>query len=85
MECIPDKLAKIITEEINIPTIGIGAGSDCDGQILVYQDMLGMFGGFKPKFVKRFANVGEENDKKSFKDYIEETKSKNISSKRALF
>ena len=46
LECIPDKLAKIITEEINIPTIGIGAGSDCDGQILVYQDMLGMFGGF---------------------------------------
>ena len=45
LECIPDKLAKIVTEEINIPTIGIGAGSDCDGQILVYQDMLGMFGG----------------------------------------
>ena len=59
LECIPDKLAKIITEEINIPTIGIGAGSDCDGQILVYQDMLGMFGGLKPKFAKRYANAGE--------------------------
>ena len=59
LECIPDKLAKIITEEINIPTIGIGAGSDCDGQILVYQDMLGMFDDFIPSFVKQFALVGK--------------------------
>ena len=59
LECIPDKLAKIITEEINIPTIGIGAGSDCDGQILVYQDMLGMFSDFTPKFVKKYANIGD--------------------------
>ena len=84
LECIPDKLAKIITEEINIPTIGIGAGSDCDGQILVYQDMLGMFGGFKPKFVKRFANVGEEMTK-AFKDYIEETKAKTFPAKEHCF
>lgn len=84
LECIPDKLAKIITEEINIPTIGIGAGSDCDGQTLVYQDMLGMFGGFKPKFVKRFANVGEEMTK-AFKDYIEETKVKTFPAKEHCF
>ena len=84
LECIPDKLAKIITEEINIPTIGIGAGSDCDGQILVYQDMLGMFGGFKPKFVKRFANVGEEMTK-AFKGYIEETKAKTFPAKEHCF
>lgn len=84
LECIPDKLAKIITEEINIPTIGIGAGSDCDGQILVYQDMLGMFGGLKPKFVKRFANVGEEMTK-AFKGYIEETKAKTFPAKEHCF
>ena len=73
LECIPEKLAKVVTESINIPTIGIGAGKDCDGQILVYQDMLGMFGGFKPKFVKRFANVGEIMQE-AFKNYIDETK-----------
>ena len=59
LECVPAKLAKIVTETVNIPTIGIGAGADCDGQVLVYQDMLGMFSDFKPKFVKHFANIGE--------------------------
>ena len=55
LECVPAKLAEIISESINIPTIGIGAGSGCDGQILVYQDMLGMVSDFTPKFVKQFA------------------------------
>ncbi len=55
----PCKLAEIISESINIPTIGIGAGSGCDGQILVYQDMLGMVSDFTPKFVKQFAKVGD--------------------------
>ena len=59
LECVPAKLAKLVTESINIPTIGIGAGAGCDGQVLVNQDMLGMFSDFTPKFVKRFANVGE--------------------------
>ncbi|MCL2703805.1 MAG: 3-methyl-2-oxobutanoate hydroxymethyltransferase [Defluviitaleaceae bacterium] len=59
MECVPSKLARIITETLKIPTIGIGAGGYCDGQVLVYQDMLGMFSDFTPKFVKRFANAGE--------------------------
>ena len=59
LECVPAKLAEIITKELEIPTIGIGAGNVCDGQVLVYQDMLGMFSDFTPKFVKRFANVGE--------------------------
>ena len=49
----------MITDAVSIPTIGIGAGAGCDGQILVYQDMLGMFSDFTPKFVKRYANVGE--------------------------
>ena len=58
LECIPAKLASIITKKLTIPTIGIGAGAGCDGQILVYQDMLGMFSDYVPKFVKRFADVG---------------------------
>jgi 3-methyl-2-oxobutanoate hydroxymethyltransferase len=58
LECVPSKLAKIVTESLSIPTIGIGAGRDCDGQVLVCQDMLGMFSDFTPKFVKKYANVG---------------------------
>ena len=62
-----------MTEEISIPTIGIGAGADCDGQVLVYQDMLGMFTDFKPKFVKHFANVGQIMTE-AFKAYDAEVK-----------
>lgn len=71
LECIPAKLADIITKKLYIPTIGIGAGAGCDGQILVYQDMLGMFSDYVPKFVKRFAEVGEVM-KAGFNDYIKE-------------
>ena len=71
LECVPEKLAEIITNSISIPTIGIGAGKGCDGQILVYQDMLGMFSNFTPKFVKKFANVGEIMTG-AFKQYIKE-------------
>lgn len=58
LECVPAGLAKVVTEALSIPTIGIGAGNVCDGQVLVYADMLGMFSDFTPKFVKRFANIG---------------------------
>lgn len=58
MECVPAKLAEKITQTLSIPTIGIGAGAGCDGQVLVYQDMLKMFADFTPKFVKTFADVG---------------------------
>lgn len=71
LECVPSALAKKITESVSIPTIGIGGGADCDGQILVYQDMLGMFSDFTPKFVKRYAEVGEVM-KAAFRSYIEE-------------
>ena len=71
LECIPSKLAEIITNTVSVPTIGIGAGKSCDGQILVYQDMLNMFSGLKPKFVKTFANVGEMMTE-GFKEYIKE-------------
>lgn len=59
LEGIPEVIANQITKAISIPTIGIGAGRGCDGQILVYQDMLGMYSDFTPKFVKRYANIGE--------------------------
>lgn len=73
LECVPVKLAKLVSSKLSIPTIGIGAGDGCDGQILVYQDMLGMFSDFTPKFVKKYANVGEVM-KLAFKEYINEVK-----------
>lgn len=73
LECVPEKLAKLISETISIPTIGIGAGAGCDGQVLVYQDMLNLYGGFKPKFVKHFANLGELM-KEAFAEYSREVK-----------
>lgn len=73
LECVPAKLAELVSEKISIPTIGIGAGAGCDGQVLVYQDMLAMFSDFKPKFVKQFADVGTEM-KKGFAAYIQEVK-----------
>jgi 3-methyl-2-oxobutanoate hydroxymethyltransferase len=57
MECIPDSLAARITKELTIPTIGIGAGKDCDGQVLVYHDLVGLFERFTPKFVKQYINL----------------------------
>ena len=59
MECVPAKLAALVTKTLHIPTIGIGAGAGCDGQVLVYQDMLGMFSDYRPKFVRKFAEVGK--------------------------
>lgn len=74
LECVPAKLAKKISESISIPTIGIGAGAGCDGQVLVYQDMLAMYSDFKPKFVKQYAQVGSVM-KDAFRQYIDEVKS----------
>lgn len=59
LECIPAPLATLVSEKLHIPTIGIGAGPGCDGQVLVYQDMVGMYDALKPKFVKQFGQVGE--------------------------
>ncbi|MDD6644594.1 MAG: 3-methyl-2-oxobutanoate hydroxymethyltransferase [Oscillospiraceae bacterium] len=59
IECVPADLAEYITSKLTIPTIGIGAGKGTDGQVLVYQDMLGMFSDYVPKFVKHYAKVGE--------------------------
>ncbi len=71
LEGVPAKLAKLVTEKLDIPTIGIGAGADCDGQVLVYQDMLGMFSDYVPKFVKQFATVGDVM-KGAFQGFIDE-------------
>ncbi len=73
LEGIPAQLAQIITNKLLIPTIGIGAGNGCDGQVLVYQDMLGLTTGHTPKFVKRFAEAGEVM-RKGIAEYISETK-----------
>ena len=74
LECVPTEIATKITEKLTIPTIGIGAGNGCDGQVLVYQDMLGMFSDYTPKFVKQNANVGTII-KDAVTDYINEVNS----------
>jgi 3-methyl-2-oxobutanoate hydroxymethyltransferase len=60
VECVPSELAAKITASVSIPTIGIGAGPHCDGQVLVIQDMLGMYGDLRPKFVKRYVEAGTQ-------------------------
>ncbi|MFA5276475.1 MAG: 3-methyl-2-oxobutanoate hydroxymethyltransferase, partial [Candidatus Omnitrophota bacterium] len=57
LECVPDKIAEIITKKLKILTIGIGAGAYCDGQVLVINDMLGLFERYTPKFVKKYINL----------------------------
>ena len=71
MECVPAALAELVTKKLSIPTIGIGAGAGCDGQVLVYADMLGMYSDFIPKFVKRYANLGDIM-KEAIQGYIDE-------------
>lgn len=73
LECVPADLAKFITELVSVPTIGIGAGHGCDGQVLVYQDMLSMYDGVSSKFVKSFAPMGDQM-KQAFADYCQEVK-----------
>ena len=84
LECVPARLAALVTKQLNIPTIGIGAGSECDGQVLVYQDMLGMFPDYTPKFAKRFGDIGNAM-KAAFTAYINETKSGAFPSKEHTF
>lgn len=74
LECVPSALAKKVTEEVSVPTIGIGAGPYCDGQVLVINDMLGMFSGHIPKFVKKYVNLQPliMEALKSYKKEVEE-------------
>lgn len=73
LECIPEKLAGLISKSISIPTIGIGGGRECDGQVLVYQDMLGLFPDFTPKFARRYADIGDRM-REAFAAYKEEVR-----------
>ncbi|MGN0385303.1 MAG: 3-methyl-2-oxobutanoate hydroxymethyltransferase [Lachnospiraceae bacterium] len=73
LECVPPKLAALITEKVAMITIGIGAGCSCDGQVLVWQDLMGISQNVKPKFVKRFGEVGEAM-KAAFRAYDQEVK-----------
>lgn len=74
LECVPEKLATLISKELTIPTIGIGAGNGCDGQVLVIQDVLGMYKGLQPKFVKQYKTLGDEI-MDGVASYIKEVKS----------
>jgi 3-methyl-2-oxobutanoate hydroxymethyltransferase len=69
LECVPAEIATRVTAEVPIPTIGIGAGAACDGQVLVTPDLLGLFEAFRPKFVRRYADLGEPI-RKAARDFI---------------
>ncbi len=84
LECVPDKLSALISEKLSIPTIGIGAGNDSDGQVLVVQDMLGTFTDFKPKFVKTYGQIGEHT-KEAVRLYIDEVKNQKFPAKEHTF
>ncbi len=75
LECVPSSLAQAITAELSIPTIGIGAGIHCDGQVLVLHDLLGLMGRFRPKFVKSYVNL-EEIISKAVTQYLEEVRNR---------
>ncbi len=73
LECVPRELSAIITERVPVPTIGIGAGAEVDGQILVLHDLLGLFEGFRPKFVKAYTHLAVES-RRALSQYITEVK-----------
>ena len=73
LECVPSPLAKVITERLTIPTIGIGAGPDCDGQVQVFHDMLGLYSEFLPKHARRYANLAEDVSA-AFRRYAEDVR-----------
>jgi 3-methyl-2-oxobutanoate hydroxymethyltransferase len=73
LECVPAEMAARVTAALKIPTIGIGAGAGCDGQILVTHDMLGLFDSLRPRFVKQYADVGREI-LQAVKDYCRDVK-----------
>lgn len=84
LEKVPEELARRITGEVAIPTIGIGASSACDGQILVVDDMLGLFGDFRPKFVKRYAELGEAASA-AIADYSSEVRARRFPAAEHVF
>ncbi len=73
VECVPSPVAKVVTRSVHVPTIGIGAGVDCDGQVLVFHDLAGIFTKFTPRFVKQYARTHEELNK-AIRKYIKEVR-----------
>lgn len=84
LECVPEKLTKLISKAVSVPIIGIGAGNDCDGQVLVSNDMLGMYSDFSPKFVKQFAFLSKDI-KDAVNTYIHEVRNKSFPAKEHTF
>ncbi|MEC8629425.1 MAG: 3-methyl-2-oxobutanoate hydroxymethyltransferase [Pseudomonadota bacterium] len=84
IEKVPASLGDKITAEISIPTVGIGAGAGCDGQVLVVDDMMGMFTNFKPKFVKRYATVRAEGER-AVAEYAEEVRARTFPGPEHIF
>lgn len=84
LESVPEELARIITEKVGIPTIGIGAGRYCDGQVLVINDILGMYSDFTPKFVKQYAHL-KETITGAVNEYIQDVKGQRFPEKKHTF
>lgn len=84
LECVPEELSKLISEAVNVPTIGIGAGKYCDGQVLVSNDMLGMYSDFVPKFVKQFAHLSTDIER-AVQTYLEELADSSFPEKKHTF
>lgn len=84
LESVPEELARIITEKVGIPTIGIGAGRYCDGQVLVINDILGMYSDFTPKFVKQYAHL-KETITGAVNEYIQDVKAQRFPEKKHTF
>ena len=84
LECVPDALAERITATVSVPTIGIGAGPHCDGQVLVYHDLLGLSGDFRPKFVRRYAELAPVIEDAA-RRYLEDVKSGSFPSREETF
>ena len=84
LEMVTSQVAKIITEKVSVPTIGIGSGKDCDGQVLVVHDMLGLFEKIKPKFAKRYLSLSEEI-RNAVKSYVTDVKKGNFPTNKNEF
>jgi 3-methyl-2-oxobutanoate hydroxymethyltransferase len=84
LECVPDALAKIVTKQLGVPTIGIGAGRECDGQVLVFHDVVQFASEVKPKFVKAYANIGEQI-RDGIETYIADVKTKQFPEEKHTF
>ncbi len=84
LECVPEELGRVVSEALSIPIIGIGAGRYCDGQVLVFHDMLGLFDKFVPRFVKQYKQIGEEIVQ-ALQDFNEEVKQEQFPSEEHVF